>query len=73
MTYYIGDGDAPIYWADILGVFGIYLRLQSDESPAFSQEKQPTDIPLKIIYTNFRTPLFLAIILTSILAWVTIF
>lgn len=58
----------PYLVGGILGVFGIYLRLQSDESPAFSQEKLPTDIPIKIILSKFKTPLFLAIILTSILA-----
>nr|WP_244946888.1 MFS transporter [Legionella israelensis] len=53
----------------VLGMFGIYLRLKSVESPSFLKQVKPSsDWPVKLIFTQYRKPLLLAVIFTSIMA-----
>lgn len=52
----------------LLGLFGIYLRVTSTESPEFSKNKQRTELPAKEIVSKHRYSLFLSVIFTSIMA-----
>jgi proline/betaine transport protein TphA len=52
----------------ILGILGIILRLKSSESPSFLKRDHASDIPAKIIITQFKKPLFLSVLITSIMA-----
>ncbi|KTD20087.1 proline/betaine transport protein homolog [Legionella lansingensis] len=59
LAYILGGG---------LGILGIYLRIKSVESPQFLHEKQTVRSPIKLVLTNYRRSLLLAVIFTSILA-----
>lgn len=52
----------------ILGILGIILRLKSSESPSFLKRDHTIEIPAKIIMTQFKKPLFLSVLITSIMA-----
>ena len=52
----------------VLGIFGIYLRLKSTESPTFQKKIHSQDIPIKILCTQYKMQLFKAVMITSILA-----
>lgn len=52
----------------ILGILGILLRLKSSESPSFLKRDHTIEIPAKLIMTQFKKPLFLSVLITSIMA-----
>jgi proline/betaine transport protein TphA len=52
----------------VLGLLGIYLRYISVEPTTFLKTKISEEIPAKIVFTKYKKPLFLAIVLTSIMA-----
>lgn len=58
----------PYLLGGLLGIFGIYLRLKSSESPAFIKDKHTTEIPAKLVFTQYKKQLFYAVMITSILA-----
>lgn len=52
----------------LLGIYGIYLRINSTEPKAFLAVKKMADIPAKLVFTRYRKELLLAILFTSVLA-----
>lgn len=52
----------------VLGLFGIYLRTKSFESPAFSHAKPTAELPAKLVFVRYPKYLLLAITFTSIMA-----
>ena len=68
-------GDALIYWGwrlpyylgGLLGIFGIYLRFKSTESPIFLEEKEKP-MPLNTLWRNYKKAMLLSITITSVLA-----
>lgn len=51
-----------------LGIFGIYLRCKSSESPTFIKKDHAHELPAKIIFTQFRKQIFIAVMITGIMA-----
>lgn len=52
----------------VLGMIGIYLRIKSGESPQFLQTREIVKVPFKLIMSEYKLQLMLAILLTSVLA-----
>ncbi|KTD32667.1 proline/betaine transport protein [Legionella moravica] len=75
-AYFTGNALLQAGWrytyllGGVLGIFGIYLRLKSSESPAFQSKSHhhKHDAPIKIIFSQYKMQLFKAVMLTSILA-----
>ncbi|KTD55429.1 MFS transporter [Legionella quateirensis] len=73
-SFYSGNSLVQSGWrytyllGGILGIIGIFLRLKSSESPTFQQKAHAQDIPIKIIFTQYKKQLFKAVMITSILA-----
>jgi proline/betaine transport protein TphA len=52
----------------VLGLFGIWLRLRSIESPSFLKAQPVEGLPAKLVFTQYKKPLIFAILFTSIMA-----
>lgn len=58
----------PYLLGGLLGILGIYLRVRSVESPSFLRTVHSKEIPAKVVFTRYRKPLVISILITSILA-----
>ncbi len=52
----------------LLGFLGIYLRAHSEESPSFLKQTKTTEAPIQKVLVEYKHPLLMSILLTSILA-----
>lgn len=54
----------------LLGLFGLYLRLHSKETPHFTPKEhtQKNKLPIHLLISNHKTPLILGVVVTSALA-----
>lgn len=52
----------------LLGVLGIYLRMQSKETSAFLKASITEELPAKVVFTRYKLELFLSVVFTSIMA-----
>jgi proline/betaine transport protein TphA len=68
-------GDALIHWGwrfpyyigGLLGIWGIYLRLKSTESPIFLEEKEKP-MPINTLWKRYKKEMYFSITITSVLA-----
>ncbi len=67
-TLYIWGWRIPYLLGGTLGIVGIYLRIHSVESPSFLNAERSHEIPAKVVFTKFKKPLIISILITSIMA-----